>query len=496
MFLITAVFAALLALTLVVSVKTLRFTLRHDPLKTGGCAGNEKKPSGSGSSAGDVAAVADILSKAVRIPTVSHTDARKINYTHFTQFHSFLETSFPKVHRHLRREVVNTYSLLYVWKGSGKAGRPVLLSAHMDVVAVEEGTEEDWRFPPFSGAVRDGFVWGRGTLDTKVTLISAMYSVEKLLETDFVPDRDVYFAFGHDEEGNATQGAKMISAHLASKGIEFEYQIDEGGAVVENMLDGIRRPVAAIGIAEKGFANIRLTLQGGGEGGHTSMPPLNTTIGRLAKQVVQLEQHPMRPRMGRAAKEILQAVGPEMTGGMKVALANLWLFKPLVVRVMSATRTGNALLRTTAVPTVFKAGSAENCMAEKASVVLNCRIAPGDTVADLIRHIKKVVGASDIQVEVSLAQDPSSVSRTDTEGYRLLSASITHIFGDVLISPYIVMGATDARNYENISRNIYRFAPYHITDADLKRIHGANERISLENIGKCVRFFDYIYRHC
>lgn len=428
-----------------------------------------------------------VLSSFIQIPTVSYTDESKIDYNQFEKFHVLLEEKFPMLHKNLDKIVINNYSLIYKWNGEYKDKKPVLLTAHMDVVAVEKESIEEWRYPPFSGALKEGYVWGRGALDTKVTLVSMLYAVEKMLEQGYQPSRDVYFGFGHDEEGNSTQGATYISKYFKEQGITFDYVMDEGGAVVNDLIPGLKKSVASVGIAEKGFVNVKVKVKT--KGGHTSTPPKVTSVGEIAKVIRLVEKNPMKAKLTSATKTMFQSIGPEMSFAFKIIVANLWLFKPILVKVFSGTETGNAMMRTTIVPTVIEGSEAENSLAEKSSVIFNVRILPGETVEDVKKHFEKVLKNMSVKISLQLPENPSNVSPVDSNGYEMIQEVIEDTFGNVITAPYVVLGATDAKKYEEFSENVYRFAPYIIKQDDLSRMHGLNERISLDNVTNCTTFF-------
>ncbi len=434
----------------------------------------------------DVQRAAEKLSGAVRIATITASDPDKADRAPFEQFIRYLEEAFPSAHAVLEREIVNDYSLLYRWKGRDEGIKPVLLMAHIDVVPVEEGTEQDWQHPPFSGALADGFVWGRGTMDIKNQVVLILEAVEHLLAEDFTPACDFYLAFGHDEEVRGEDGAFKIAELLQSRGITFEYVLDEGGAVTIGAMPGVERPIALVGIAEKGYADVRITAEG--EAGHSSMPPMHTAAGKIGQAVVELERKQRPARISPYLREMLAYIGPEMKFGLRLVLANLWLFGPLFKAIFKATRAGNALLRTTTAVTILEGGSEPNVLPRKAGAVINYRIAPGESVSELLDHIRRVVGEK-IKLEPLVTTEPSKISPVDSSGFKAIERAVYAIFPEAVTVPYIVMGGTDAIRYEPLCDQIYRFTPMLISSEDLERMHGTNERLSLENVEQGVRFY-------
>src|SRR5207249_3351114 len=285
------------------------------------------------SSAIDRDRAAEHLAAAIRFRTVSHQDPSEDDRAQFVGLRAFLARTYPKVHRSLVRELVNGDGLLYTWKGADASAKPVLLMAHQDVVPIEPGTEGRWAHPPFGGVIADGFVWGRGALDDKASLVFLMEAIESLLAEGFRPPQTVYLASGFDEEVGGLEGAARIAALLAQRGVRLDYVLDEGRFVSQGVVPGVQEPVASIGIAEKGYVSVELVAET--EGGHSSRPPPETAIGLLAAAIDRLERHPMPARLHGAPRREMQALAPYMPFGKRLMLSNLWLFEPLVVRTLA-----------------------------------------------------------------------------------------------------------------------------------------------------------------
>lgn len=436
----------------------------------------------------DTEGVARRLAQAIRFQTISYQDPQQFRAEAFLGFHKFLEESFPKVHSTLTREVVGDYSLLYTWKGQ-EAGEPVLLMAHMDVVPIEPGTEGNWTQPPFEGRISDGYIWGRGALDDKSNVLSILEAIELLISQGVQPKRTIYLAFGHDEEVGGRNGAARIVTLLQSRGIHFDYILDEGSAVTDGIIPGTSRPVALIGIAEKGLLSIELNVET--EGGHSSAPPPQTAVGILSRAISRLEENQMPGSIQGVVGQMFQNVGPEMRFDKRIVFANLWLFRPLVERQMAASPTTNAAMRTTTAATMIEGGVKENVLPSKARAVVNFRILPGDSIQSVLAHINQTINDSRVKVNRygETANEPSAVSGIDSFGYRSLEKTIRQLFPGTSVAPSQVIAATDSRHYAGLSNSIYRFAPFTVRPEDMNRIHGTNERISVENYAQCVRFY-------
>jgi carboxypeptidase PM20D1 len=448
--------------------------------------------------------VAEHLGRAVRCKTVSWPDTQKVDYNTFFELHREFESMYPRVHRTLTREIIANYSLLYTWQGSNPSLAPILLMSHQDVVPVEGGSEKDWEHAPFGGEIADGFVWGRGTLDVKNGVVGALEAVETLLQEGFKPQRTVYLAFGHDEEISGPEGSVNIMRTLQSRGVRLESVIDEGGAVISGAVPGVERPVAMVGVVEKGYMNIELSVQS--QGGHSSAPQPVTAIGRLSRAIERIETRQMPDHIDFVRMQF-DAVASELPFGLRMLFGNLWLFGGVVKRQLAGTPNTNALIRTTTAPTIFHAGVKDNILPRQASAVVNFRLLPGDTIQSVTEHVRKTVADDEVHLHGFLAAikpgesvDPDAEVAiggweaspvTDTRGpvFSTLTRTIREVFPDAVVAPYLVGGATDSRYFAPICDQIMRFSPVRLQVADMERMHGVNERLSVKGCGDMVRFF-------
>jgi len=427
------------------------------------------------------------LSSAVQFQTVSHGDPAFDQAGEFSGLHRYLEQTYPAVHRVLTREVVGGSSLLYTWQGRDPALKPILLLAHMDVVPVEPGTEGAWTYPPFEGRIAEGYVWGRGALDDKSALIGILEAVEMLVAEGFQPERTIYLGSGHDEEA-AQAGAYAMAQLLLSRGVELEYILDEGLSITEGVVPSLSQPAALIGVAHKGYASVELVADG--QAGHASMPPPETAIGILSAAITKLEGHPMPARRDSPGMLPAQYLAPHMSFAMKMVVANRWLFGGLVEKQMSAKASTNASLRTTTAVTIFQAGVKDNVLPSRARAVVNFRMLPGESVDTVLEHIRKTVADPRVQVRVLPgSSEPSPVSNVETFGYHAIERSLRSVFPEVLVAPGLMVARPDARHFEALSQDCYRFVPYRLAVEDVDRVHGLNERISVEGFGKIVQFY-------
>lgn len=437
----------------------------------------------------DADAVAAKLSSIVKRKTVSTSLDAPAPEAELLGVHADLAAAFPKVHASLVREVIGEHSLLFTWKGSEPAKKPVILCAHMDVVPVEAGTEQAWAHPPFDGAIEGGFVWGRGTLDDKGSLVAILEAVEMLLGEGFVPARTVYLAFGHDEEISGQRGAARIAETLAARSVHAELALDEGSAIVEGIVTDVPAPVAAIGIAEKGY--ISVDLRSAIPGGHSSMPARENALTILARALERLQESPMPARIDGATEQFLTWAAPEMRFGPKLALANLWVTGPLVRRQLASSAALGAGIRTTTAVTVFHAGVKDNVVPATASATVNFRVLPGDTTDDVLAHVQRTVDDARITAEPQARSrtEPSRVSAVDTRAFGLLATTVREVFPGTVVAPSLVLGATDGRSYAKVADDVYRFFPFRLTPADIPRIHGKDERLPTSGLADGVRFY-------
>ncbi len=428
------------------------------------------------------------LAGAVRIKTASHLEASQINYPAFLELHRYLEKSFPQVHKTLTQEVVDQYSLLYTWQGQDASLKPVLLMGHLDVVPIEEGTQKDWICPPFEGIVKDGFLYGRGTMDDKNAVVGVLEAIEGLLKERYQPKRTIYLAFGHDEEIGG-RGAAQIAGLFQSRGVVFECVLDEGLAIIDGILPGIEKPFALIGVAEKGYLSVELSVES--SGGHAAMPPKETAIGILSRAMLRLEEHQMPARFRPPTSQMFAYLAPEMPFSLRLVMANLWIFKGLLLNRLSGVNAINAMLRTTTAPTIFNAGFKDNILPVQARGAVNFRLLQGDTSESVLEHVQKTI--ADQRVKVKPASDfcveASSVSQVNEISFQALERALATIFPGVVVAPGLVTGATDSRHYARLSASIYRFSPLWVKPDDLSRVHGTNERIGVENFQRMVQFY-------
>lgn len=430
------------------------------------------------------------LSDAIKIKTISNVDIDKVDWNEFKKLHALFEERFPLVYQNLKCEDISLASLLFTWEGKNPDLEPIALLGHQDVVPVAAGTEDDWTHPAFDGVDDGEFIWGRGALDMKNHLVAVLESVESLLAEGFWPERTVYLCFGHDEEIVAakTSGAGSIADTLKARGVHLDSVIDEGGAVLNlNVGKILNKKLAGVGIAEKGYADYRVSLNA--KGGHSSQPPAHTALGEMAQVIKDIEGHQFKAIMPDFVYDLFTKIGKNVSYPARIVTCNLWLLKPLITAIMKKIPPAASLIRTTTAVTMAEGSPAANVLPQKVSVTVNFRMMPGVTIKSVEEHIRRSVRNKDIEVEYLKGKEASKVSPTDSRSFKILEELCNRTDSDMIVAPYLVMGGTDAYHYEEVCDCIYRFAPFVMDTSLLLTTHGTNERIPIACMGDALKFF-------
>ncbi len=427
------------------------------------------------------------LSEAVSFRTISYSSNSPVDSSAFTRYMDFIRKTYPLVNGKLNLELFNNFSMLFTWKGADSSLKPMVLMAHYDVVP--EGDTSSWERKPFSGYFDGTYIWGRGTLDDKVSMISILEAVEKLIKEGFIPERTLYLSFGHDEELSGEKGAATISEAFRERRISPEFVLDEGMAVTSGMIPMMKKPVALIGTSEKGYLTLKLTVNM--PGGHSSTPEKESAVTVLTKALNDLLHNPMRPVLSEPVDDFIKYIGPEMPFYARAIFANKWLFKGILLNIYTGSASGNALVRTTMAATIINAGIKDNVIPTRAEADINFRILPGETASGVIAYVKKVIGDERVNLEPDeeTLSEPTPVSSSDSDGFSFISATIRQIFPDAVVSPTLMIGSSDSRHFSIVTKNIYRFAPIFVTSEDMARIHGPNERTNVWDFKKGIGFY-------
>jgi len=427
------------------------------------------------------------MQEAIRIPTISYADTIAIDTAAYLRFRQFLETAYPLVHQKLNRQIFEHFSYLFTWKGTNPALKPYVLMAHTDVVPVEASTMNKWTHAPFGGELADEQIWGRGAADDKGSAITILEAVEGLLRKNFTPERTIYLSFGHDEEIIGGKGARSIVKWFKENNIRPEMVLDEGGEITLEQFPGLKRPIAAIGVAEKGYLSFELSVEK--TGGHSSMPENETAIDILTKALVKLREKQMPYHVTTPMADLLSRIGPGLPFLEKMAISNQWLFGPMLRKKFESDHVTNSLFHTTIVPTIIETGVKDNVIPTRAVAIVNCRNLPVDKQEDVIAFMKKQIGDERIQIKPFKANgEASPITATDGPAFKKVEDVAYKVMPDVIPVPYLLMGGTDSKHFSAVSDGVLKFVP----SIDTKGYHGIDERLTIVDYKRMIFFYTLI----
>ncbi len=434
--------------------------------------------------------VVESLREMIRFRTVSSDDPAQEDAAEFDKFRAYLLERYPNVAAACACERIGRCGVLFTWRGRSSE-KPTVLMAHYDVVPADG---EGWEEPPFGAVLKDGYIWGRGALDTKVTLCSIMEAAERLISEGFTPENDIYLAFSGEEEPAGPSAGDIVTA-LEGRGVRPALVLDEGGAVVTGAFPGVKAPCALVGTAEKG--QLRLVLEAESRGGHASSPPPQTIVGELAEAVCRVDAAPAPFTLTPPVEQMLDTLGRHASFPIRLALANLKVFRPaLDIACQLAGGELNALMRTTCAATQMKGSDANNVLPARASVGFNLRVINGESCAEAAERVREAVDDPDISVRCVYAAEPSKFSETGGESWERLTGAIKRTWPKAIVSPYLMLAASDSRHYDRISDNVYRFCPLELSKEERGTIHGVNERIPTWKAVKCAEFYVRLILSC
>lgn len=426
--------------------------------------------------------VVEKLGKMLQVPTISYEDSSKIDFSKFQEYIDLLQKLFPNVFKKCEFSQTKDYAIKLKLKGKSSKN-PTVLMSHYDVVPVTD----EWDHDPFLGKVVDGYLYGRGALDTKCTMACALQSLESALKKDYVPENDLYLCFGANEEIYGNSQLNIVK-EMQNENIFPALVFDEGGGIMNNAFPGVKNDVAFLGVVEKGMINVNLSLDT--NGGHSSTPKKNGPVIRLSKALVRLEKHPMKPQYIKATKELLNIMGRNCNFALKIVFANMWLFKGLVKKLFTKLSADTrALVTSTFAFTTLNGGNQTNIIPNHVEANINVRIAPFDSPEKVIEHIKKVIKDDDIKITFSDVNKMYAECDFTLPGYDIIKETTIETYPNTIVSPFIMLGGTDARHYNEISPCVIRFSPIKVTNEDRAGIHGLNEKIKVETLQKCLEFY-------
>lgn len=434
------------------------------------------------------------LSEAIRFRTVSHQQQDDFQAEEFEAFIDWVKNTYPEVNEAMELMRLGDYTLLYRWDGSDSSLKPILVTGHYDVVPVIPGSEKRWQHPPFGGDIVDGVIWGRGALDDKSAVVAQLEAATYLARAGYAPKRTIYFSFGHDEEVGGTNGAAKVVEYLANQGVQLAWSLDEGSFLFDGILPGVEPLTATINVAEKGSVTLNIIARS--IGGHSSMPPRQTAVGILAEAIAALEANPVPGGLSGLSEQMFDTVSRYMSIESRVLFANRWLFGGLIENRLSEVPFSNAMLRTTTAPTMLSGSVKVNVLPIEAVATVNFRVHPRDSVESVVDHVKSVVENANVEVQwpPGSGRPASPVSSWDSAGYRLVETAIRETYGEVVVTPGLMIAGSDSRHYGKVADDAYRFNPMTVSQGDLAGFHGTNEKISVANLAQGTRTYARIIR--
>lgn len=446
--------------------------------------------------------IAERLARAIRIPTISVRGEETGSAPAFARMRDFITHEWADAARVLDVEV-HAGSLLMTWKGSDPAlvDSPLLLMAHQDVVGITgidptaaspESTSQSWSVPPFAGLIRDGSVWGRGALDDKGSLCSLMEALDRLAAAGHVPTRTIMVALGCDEEQVGASAGAVVEV-LRDRGVRPWMVLDEGGAVVDAPLPGLKGRVAVVGVSEKGTVDLRLRVEGAG--GHASTPPRRGATWRLARAITRIERHPFPARLTEPIVAMLEQAAPSVEGPLSTVYAKAGSARAAIARVLAnGGPESAAMVHTTVAVTELSGSAGLNVLATAASAGLNVRVAVGETVKGMLSRLHRVINDPEVKIEVIARNEPSPVSPSEGAQWELLRGALAVSHPDALLLPYIQLSASDSRHFTALCDNVYRFTPFDMSAEERGTIHGNDERVRIDALVDGVSFYENVVK--
>jgi carboxypeptidase PM20D1 len=430
------------------------------------------------------------MTSAIQLRTETPNDEYQFDTATFMHYRNFIETAYPLIHKNLTRTIIDSFNYIYEWKGSDPSILPMVLMAHYDVVPVEESAIKLWNAKPYGGEVKDNYIWGRGVLDDKSSMISILEATEAQLAQGFTPKQTILLCFGADEESSG-KGATAMVDYFKKINKKLDLVVDEGGEISTENNKSIKAPIASIGVGEKGYVTLVLTAQKAG--GHSSIPAEHTAIDMLSNAIAKISQNPMPTKLTAPIEAYLKSISAYNENFFdKMKLSNLWLFKSSVVNSLTKDPSSNALVRTTLVPTVFNSGVRDNVIPTFATAYINSRILPGQSTKEVYDYVTKTINDTNIKITYykNYMTEPSPTTNVNSKYYKRVEKAVRAVVKDVVVAPMLMVGATDSRNYRAISEGVVNFTP--LTDA--KGYHGIDERMLISDFQKCFNFYTLLIK--
>lgn len=439
----------------------------------------------------DAKKAAQHLSESITFKTVSNQSKADKNEAEFTGFIQWVKDTYPSVNSKLELLMFNQ-TMLYKWQGSDQSLKPILVTGHYDVVPVIPGSEDKWEHPPYEGKIVDGVIWGRGALDDKSGVIGILEATTFLIAEGFSPTRTIYLSFGHDEEIGGPEGAGAVTAYLQENEVQLAWSLDEGSFLFDGMFPGVENLIAAINVAEKG--SVTLDIVATAAGGHSSMPPKNNAIGVLAKAINKLEENPVPGGLQGLSATMFDSISRYFDFPMRMLFANRWLFDGVIDSQLSRVTFANAMLRTTTAPTMLSGSIKTNVLPIEAIATVNFRVHPRDTPESVKAYVEGIVADEQITVRTRGGRSASKVSSWEADGFNQIARSLREVYGDIAVTPGLMIAGSDSRHYGKVADNAYRFNPFELTQENLAGFHGTNEKMKIEDFIMGIKAYIQIMR--
>ncbi len=432
------------------------------------------------------------LSESITYKTVSNQSMSDKNDEEFTGFIQWVKDTYPEVNTELELVMLNQ-TMLYKWRGTDESLKPILVTGHYDVVPVIPGSEDKWEHPPYEGKIVDGIIWGRGSLDDKSGVIGILEATTFLIADGFKPTRTIYLSFGHDEEIGGPKGASAVTAHLKERNVQLAWSLDEGSFLFKGMFPGVDNLIAAINVAEKG--SVTLDIVATAAGGHSSMPPKNNAVGILAKAINKLEENPVPGGLQGLSATMFDGISRYFDFPMRMLFANRWLFDSVIDGQLSQVTFSNAMLRTTTAPTMLSGSIKTNVLPIEAIATVNFRVHPRDTPESVQAYVESIVADDQITVKTRGGRGASEVSSWETDGFAQIARSLREVYGDVAVTPGLMIAGSDSRHYGKVADDAYRFNPFEVSQDDIAGFHGTNEKMGVARFVQGIKTYAQIMRH-
>ena len=433
------------------------------------------------------------LASALTFKTISQVP-EMIDSSAFEELLAQLNHDYPYLWANAEVDTFGQYTLLIKLNGSSSKAQNYLLISHVDVVPVDQRSLKQWDQGPFDGTIENDYIYGRGALDDKSSALGTLEALESMLKTGWIPENNLYFSLGQDEEIGGNGGANLVAQHCRDNNLFFEAILDEGGIISKGSVPGLEdKPIALIGVAEKGYLSIEVNFNLAG--GHSSMPERENAIAKAAEFVTYIQSDKIfQAQFSDPVEDFITHLAPEMSLGMKTIFALRPLTNSIILSSYQKSNTGRALTNNTAIATMISAGIKDNVVPTNARVVCNTRILPGTTQRDVIKAYELAAakfGGIVSQYQAS-SSEATATSSSTSQAFIAIGKSITQTFPDALVSPYLTIGGTDSKNFTGLSKNTYRFLPIELKADELSSIHGTNERISIDGYHNLITFYQRI----